>query len=108
MERREHRLAPRRQAQVDDLDPLPDRPFDGRRERATLAPVVGAEHADRHDVGARRDAGDDPGTRRPVADEVARLEVVDDVGVLAVEVDPQVTPDPARHGRDDRRRPRSR
>ena len=41
--------------------PLVDRPLQAGRERGALAPVVGPEHADRHDVGVRRQAVDDPG-----------------------------------------------
>ena len=80
MEGPEQRLAPGRQAQVDDACALIDRPLEARCERRALAPVVGAEDADRDEIGSRGEAVDDARARRPVADYVDRLAVLGDVG----------------------------
>ena len=75
--------------------PLVDRPLHGRREGPALASIVGAEDADRDDLGGRRDGRDDPGAGRPVADEVGGARVIDDAGVVAVEVHAQASRDAA-------------
>ena len=59
------------------------------REGEPLALVVRVEDPDRDDLGLRRQAVDDPGARGAVADDVARLLVVDDGGLLEREIDPQ-------------------
>ena len=57
-------LALRGQAQVADLQPLLDRPFEPGGERRPLAAQVGPQDADRDDLDLRRKADDDRRRRR--------------------------------------------
>ena len=99
-----HRLAARRQAEVDDGEALLDRPLEGRREEVPAAAVVGAQDPDGHEVRGRRDGVDDPGAGRPVADHVGRVRIVDDAGDVAVAgLDAEAPHEPAADSRVIRR-----
>ena len=59
-----------------------------RDERASFAPVVGAEHPQRQDPRGGRDRGDDPGARSPVTDEIMSIGIVDDDRLFFRHIDP--------------------
>ena len=65
-------LLRRRQAHVDDVEALLDRPLEPGEQHRRAAGVAGAEHADARQLALGRERADDPGARGAVAAEVAR------------------------------------
>src|SRR6185503_21276357 len=74
-------------AQVDHVDPLLGDPFERPDEGPAAGPVVRAQDADGDELRIGREGSDDPGTGRPVTNEIAWLGVLVDREVVAGPVD---------------------
>src|SRR5207244_2507071 len=61
----------RREAHVDDVEALPDRPAQAPYHKRAAALEAGAEHADAEEAGLGRDGSNDSGAGGPVAAEIS-------------------------------------
>ena len=76
----------RREAHVDHLEVLLDRPAKAAEQGHAAAGEAGAEHSDAEEAALRRQRADDPGAGGAVAAEVA-LGVVDDRHFVFLDLD---------------------